>query len=133
MFLEKHRDMANPQPGTILDQKLVENNDGNKQFDFFLVPQQTTQGCVTPVHYFVSLNESDDLGRGDIENLTYALCYMYSNWAGSIKVPAPCQLAHKIADYHHGFDVRGDIKKYGRVEKTALGFQPEFCNKLSYL
>ena len=38
MFLEKHRDMANPQPGTILDQQLVENNDGNKQFDFFLVP-----------------------------------------------------------------------------------------------
>ena len=38
MFLEKHRDMANPQPGTILDHQLVENNDGNKQFDFFLVP-----------------------------------------------------------------------------------------------
>lgn len=91
MFLADRRsDVANPAPGTILDHQLVENNDGNKQFDFFLVPQQTTQGCVTPVHYFVSLNESEDLGKADIENLTYALCYMYSNWAGSIKVPAPC-------------------------------------------
>lgn len=134
MFLGgKHKALDNPQPGTILDKQLVENNDGNKQFDFFLVPQQTTQGCVTPVHYFVSLNESDDLSKADIENLTYALCYMYSNWAGSIKVPAPCQLAHKIADYHHGFDLRGDIKKFGRVEKLQLGYQPAFCNKLSYL
>ena len=66
------------------------NQDGNKQFDFFLTPQMTTQGCVTPVHYFVSLNESDDLTKEAIENLTYALCFMYSNWEGSIKVPAPC-------------------------------------------
>lgn len=80
----------NPEPGTILDSGLVENEDGNNKFDFFLVPQQTTQGCVMPVHYFVTCNESDDLTKEVLENLTYGLCYIYPNWAGSIKVPAPC-------------------------------------------
>ena len=93
----------------------------------------TTQGCVTPVHYFVCLNENDDLSKDDLENLTYGLCYMYSNWAGSIKVPAPCQLAHKIADYHHGFDTHNSIKKSMHVDKALLGYQKRFCNKLSYL
>jgi len=26
------------------------------------------------------------------------LCHYYFNWAGPIKVPAPCMYAHKIAD-----------------------------------
>lgn len=116
MFTED-RQFQNPEPGTILDHSLVENNDSNKQFDFFLVPQQTTQGCVTPVHYFVCLNESIDVSKADLENMTYGLCYMYSNWAGSIKVPLPCQLAHKIADYYHGFDVNNSIKKSMFVDR----------------
>lgn len=97
-------DVRNPPPGSIIDQGLVENQQENVCFDFFLVPQQTTQGCVTPTHFYVSLNESKDLTKSDIENLTYQFCYMYSNWSGSIKVPAPCQYAHKIADYHHVID-----------------------------
>lgn len=32
-------------------------------------------------------------------NFTYALCYNYYNWADSIKIPAPCMLADKIAIY----------------------------------
>lgn len=123
MFIQNNRRaLDNPEPGTILDNGLVENEDGNKKFDFFLVPQQTTQGCVMPVHYFVPLNESEDLTKEVVENLTYALCYIYPNWAGSIKVPAPCQLAHKIADYYHGFDISQQIKKVGKVSKEALGF-----------
>ena len=97
-------EIHNPPPGSIIDQGLVENQQDNVCFDFFLVPQQTTQGCVTPTHFYVSLNESKDLSKSDIENLTYQFCYMYSNWSGSIKVPAPCQYAHKIADYHHVID-----------------------------
>jgi hypothetical protein len=30
--------MLNPEPGTIIDSVLVENNDSNKCYDFFLVP-----------------------------------------------------------------------------------------------
>jgi aubergine-like protein len=66
---------------------------------------------VTPTHFYVSLNESRDISKSAIENLTYAFCYMYSNWSGSIKVPAPCQYAHKIAEYHKDLDQTGAIKK----------------------
>lgn len=39
MFIED-RDgrMNNPEPGTIIDSQIIENNDANKCFDFFLVP-----------------------------------------------------------------------------------------------
>ena len=36
------RTIENPPCGSIIDNTLVENQDGNKCFDFFLVPQQTT-------------------------------------------------------------------------------------------
>ena len=112
MFLQcRNGGVENPQPGSIIDSHLVENQLENKCFDFFLVPQQTTQGCVTPTHFFVSLNESTDISKTQLENITYSLCYAYSNWSGSIKVPAPCQLAHKIAEYHHSFDSQGTLKK----------------------
>jgi len=75
-----------------------------------------------PVHYFATINESEDLTKEAVENLTYGLCYIYPNWAGSIKVPAPVQLAHKIADYHHGFDVSQQIKKTGKASKESLGY-----------
>ena len=101
MFVRDGSRVNNPPPGSIIDHGLVENQNDNICFDFFLVPQQTTQGCVTPTHFFVSLNESKDLSKADIENVTYQFCFMYSNWSGSIKVPAPCQYAHKIAEYHN--------------------------------
>jgi hypothetical protein len=53
---------------------------------------------VLPTHFYVPKNDSC-LKRADIHQLTYALCYYYFNWAGSIKVPAPVQYAHKIAEF----------------------------------
>ena len=29
--------------------------------------------------------------------LTYKMCHLYYNWLGTIRVPAPCQYAHKYA------------------------------------
>ena len=33
-----------------------------------------------------------------MQALTYKMCHMYFNWSGTIRVPAPCQYAHKLAD-----------------------------------
>jgi len=125
--------VENPPPGSIIDSNLVENQQDNKCFDFFLVPQQTTQGCVTPTHFYVSLNESTDISKVALENLTYTFCYMYSNWSGSIKVPAPCQYAHKIAEYHYSFDSFGMIKKQQKVDLKQLCYNEEFLNNFYYL
>jgi hypothetical protein len=70
-------------------------------FDFYLTPANTTQGCVLPTHFYVALNTAAPyIGKLDIEHLTFALCHFYFNWAGPIKVPAPCQYAHKIAEFY---------------------------------
>ena len=134
MFVQsRDNQVDNPPPGSIIDSGLVENQAGNRCFDFFLVPQQTTQGCVTPTHFFVSLNESVDISKAAFEDLTYSLCYTYSNWSGSIKVPAPCQYAHKIAEYHHSFDHHGAIKKQQNVDLKQLNYNERFLGSLYYL
>jgi hypothetical protein len=58
---------------------------------------------------------------------------MYSNWSGSIKVPSPCQLAHKIAEYHHNFDQHGAIKKSKNIDLASLAYNPKFLNYQYYL
>jgi len=125
MVTEKGEQIDNPPPGSIIDSVLVENDDSNVCFDFFMVPQKTTQGCVTPTHFFVSLNESKDLSKKDLETITYNFCYLYSNWSGSIKVPAPCQYAHKIAEYHHTFDAAQMIKRKS-IDYKKLCFNEKF-------
>lgn len=82
-----------------MDRGLVEHSDERSAFDFFMMPSGATQGCVLPTHFHVSLNEST-LTRIELQQLTYGLCHFYYNWAGPIKVPAPCQYAHKIADFY---------------------------------
>jgi aubergine-like protein len=57
-----------------------------------------TQGAAKPTHFYVAENSSL-LSKEAILNFTYALCYNYYNWADSIKIPAPCMLADKIAIY----------------------------------
>ena len=80
--------VKNPPCGTIIDCNLVCNERGNL-YDFFLISQTATQGCILPTHFFVCYDTSD-LNRTVLQDLTYQLCYFYFNWGGSIKVPAPC-------------------------------------------
>lgn len=65
--------------------------------DFFLIPQVVNQGTVTPTH-FVVIKESKALPADAIQRLAYKLTHMYYNWPGTVRVPAPCQYAHKLVD-----------------------------------
>jgi aubergine-like protein len=97
-FIEDQRgQLINPPSGALIDSKIVENQDSKTEYDFYLVPQFTTQGCVLPTHFYVAFNDSM-VEKATIERLTYDLCHYYFNWAGAIKVPAPCMYAHKIAE-----------------------------------
>lgn len=90
--------LNNPPSGCIIDRDLVESSASTKgEFDFFLVPVKGTQGCMRPTHFYVPLHQSS-LTKVELQQLTFALCHYYFNWAGPIKVPAPCMYAHKIAD-----------------------------------
>ncbi|OMJ88066.1 hypothetical protein SteCoe_10049 [Stentor coeruleus] len=86
----------NPPLGTIVDRAVVEKNG----YDFYVMPAKATQGAMTPTHFHVIY---DDTGNrcDDVQQLAYRMCYSYYNWSGSIRVPAPCQYAHKLA-YQYG-------------------------------
>jgi len=85
-------DNFNPMPGTVIDSGVTQRN----CYDFFLISQYVNQGTVTPTHYHV-VSDTSGLRADHIQMLTYKLCHLYYNWPGTIRVPAPCQLAHKIA------------------------------------
>jgi aubergine-like protein len=89
----------NPAPGTCVDSSLIENM-GDVLFDFFLIAHRATVATAIPVHYMVIYNNTGML-KSDIETLTYHLCHGYFNFTGSIKVPASCMYAHKVANYTH--------------------------------
>jgi len=94
IMMSQGREVVNPPPGTILDHSVT-------RFafkDFFLVPQSVNQGTVTPTHMVVTKEEGEPLGPDIIQGLAYKLTHMYFNWPGTVRVPAPCQYAHKLVD-----------------------------------
>uniref|UniRef100_UPI00358E54D2 piwi-like protein 2 n=1 Tax=Myxine glutinosa TaxID=7769 RepID=UPI00358E54D2 len=82
----------NPPSGTVLDHGVTNPN----WYDFFLVSQHVRQGTVSPTHYVV-LHNTTKLSPDHLQRLTYKMTHMYYNWPGTIRVPAPCKYAHKLA------------------------------------
>ncbi|XP_026300663.1 aubergine isoform X3 [Apis mellifera] len=82
----------NPPPGTVVDD-IVTNP---LRYDFFIVSQSVRQGTVTPCAYNV-IADSTGWKADQMQRMTYKLCHMYYNWSGTVRVPAPCQYAHKLA------------------------------------
>lgn len=86
------RDKNNPPPGTIIDDVVT----NPLRYDFFIVSQNVRQGTVTPCAYHV-VADTTGWPPDQMQRLTYKLCHMYYNWSGAVRVPAPCQYAHKLA------------------------------------
>ncbi|CAG7820385.1 unnamed protein product [Allacma fusca] len=103
----------NPPPGTVCDDVITLP----ERYDFFLIPQNSRQGSVSPSGYNI-LYDDLNLGADKMQRLTYKLCHMYFNWAGTVAVPAPCQYAHKLASLT-GLSL-------GRMPTNNLGFKLHF-------
>ncbi|KAB5567837.1 hypothetical protein PHYPO_G00237430 [Pangasianodon hypophthalmus] len=84
--------LGNPPPGTVIDTEVTRP----EWYDFFIVSQAVRLGSVAPTHYNV-VYDSSGLKPDHMQRLTYKLCHMYYNWQGIVRVPAPCQYAHKLA------------------------------------
>lgn len=93
--------IANPSCGLIVDNNVVKDGYAN----FYMVAQFVNQGSANPTHYAIIFNNTagpdakkePGLSLSIIQTLTYELCWSYTNWMGPIKVPAPLQLANKLA------------------------------------
>ncbi|XP_035670589.1 piwi-like protein 1 [Branchiostoma floridae] len=93
IFAEYNRgQLDNPRPGTILDHTVTRR----EWYDFFLVSQHVRQGTVSPTHYIVVADDTG-LKPDHMQRLSYKLTHLYYNWPGTVRVPAPCQYAHKLA------------------------------------
>ena len=57
---------------------------------------------MTPAHYIVVENKGD-LDPDFIQNFTYATSFMYFNWAGTIRIPAPVQVRCIVFTYFCNF------------------------------
>ncbi len=91
VFMMDTKSVANAPPGTIIDTK-VSSSEFN---DFFLIPAKSNQGVASSTHYQIVYDDAK-VQDSHLHSLVYKLCYLYYNWTGSIKVPAPCQYAKKL-------------------------------------
>ncbi|CAJ0920465.1 unnamed protein product, partial [Mesorhabditis belari] len=92
VFKQLGANVANPLPGTIVDSYITRP----ERYDFYMVPQAVNQGTVAPVHYSV-LHDTTGFDADKHHALAFKLCHLYYNWQGTVRVPAPCQYAHKLA------------------------------------
>ncbi|XP_055386002.1 protein piwi-like [Condylostylus longicornis] len=87
-FLNKR----NPPPGTVIDDIVTLP----ERYDFYLVSQSVRQGTVSPTSYNI-LYDTSKLSADKLQILTYKMCHLYYNWAGTTRVPAVCLYAKKLA------------------------------------
>jgi len=99
-YSRKGNQIVNPPLGTCVDKEVV----STEYNEFFLCPARATQGVMTPTNFVLVYNNTG-CSYEDIQLLAYRMCFVYYNWSGSIRVPAPCQYAHKLA-YHIGERIR---------------------------
>ncbi|XP_060666296.1 protein argonaute-3-like [Drosophila nasuta] len=91
-FTGSNNNYTNPSPGTVVDKGITRA----QMYDFFLVSQSVRQGTVSPTH-FVVLRDDSNYGPDIIQKLSYKLCFLYYNWPGTVRIPACCMYAHKMA------------------------------------
>ena len=85
--------LKNPEGGLAIVDHVVQHDVAN----FYLIAQKVNQGTARPTHYKVIYSE----GGFDMEKIiemAYKFTFNYTNWQGPVKVPAPCQYAHKLSN-----------------------------------
>lgn len=110
-FFEKEKmygkyEYSNPECGLLILNDLTET----ENFEFYVQPQKVNQGTATPTNFHVAYG---NLNMPDyIPKITYDLCYMYSNWRGPVRVPAPLKYAEKLAKCGLNLHKNSKIKLY---------------------
>ena len=93
-FFEKSKNLKqfiNPE-SSLLVMDGITNRD---YFEFYIQPQEVTQGSATPICYHVAYGNLDI--PEIIPKLTFDLCNLYFNWQGKVRVPNVLKLAEKLS------------------------------------
>ena len=92
IVVENNGRLENPRSGTVLDHSITPQD----VYDFYLVSQICKQGVATPSHYSI-LHDSMGAKPEDLIKLTHYLCFLYYNYSGPVKIPAPVKYADRLA------------------------------------
>ena len=91
-FFEKtNNGYVNPHSGLLILDGITNKN----FFEFYIQPQQVTQGSATPSCFHVAYGNLDCPAM--IPKLTFDLCHIYSNWQGTVRIPNVIKAAEKLA------------------------------------
>ena len=92
-FFEKNHgnNYSNPGPGLLVIDGVTNRN----FFEFYIQPQEVTQGSATPTCFHVAYGNLDFPEM--IAKFTYDLCHIYSNWQGTVRIPNVIKAAAKLS------------------------------------
>lgn len=93
-FFTEGENCRNVPAGTVVSTDIV-----SKNYDFYVVSQNSNKGSIVPNHYKVISTDSK-LEEGVLQELIFSQCFNYVNWTGSIKVPGILQYAGKCARFN---------------------------------
>ena len=92
-FFEKsNKGYSNPGSGLLVIDGVTNRN----YFEFYIQPQEVTQGSATPTCFHVAYGNLDFPEM--IPKFTYDLCHIYSNWQGTVRIPNVIKAAAKNAN-----------------------------------
>jgi len=81
---------------------LITDIQGSENETFYINGTSPPYSTPKPVRFVVA-ERDPELNDIDLSELSWALCHDYPNWAGPVKLPAPVQMAHKLAELAGSF------------------------------
>ena len=91
-FFEKsNKGYFNPGSGLLVIDGVTNRN----FFEFYIQPQEVTQGSATPTCFHVAYGNLDFPEM--IPKFTFDLCHIYSNWQGTVRIPNVIKAAEKLS------------------------------------
>ena len=91
-FFEKTKNVyTNPGSGLLVIDGVTNRN----FFEFYIQPQEVTQGSATPTCFHVAYGNLDIPEM--IPKFTFDLCHIYSNWQGIVRIPNVIKAAEKLS------------------------------------
>ena len=91
-FFEKsNKGFSNPESGLLVMDGITNKN----YFEFYIQPQEITQGSAIPICYHVAYGNFDF--PEIIPKLAYDLCNIYCNYQGKIRIPNVLKMAEKLS------------------------------------
>ena len=102
-------------PGSSL--LIIEGITNRNFFEFYIQPQEVTQGSATPTCFHVAFGNLNFPEM--IAKFTFDLCHIYSNWQGTVRMPNVIKAAEKLSKMTAKY-IQAELNTNLKVGQTYL-------------